>query len=196
MTDKWIGIEISFLAYASSLMESREFLKKWARELNWEFKEEKKTKGNNDIPCYPMSISPRGGKISPSEFEEEADKIITISEQIAQSFGKVNEQGIPIFNNSFFFTKLMEAGKKEAVEMVMHRFEVLILRYPLYRRLELEKVNLELAKTIFEDTAEKDINLIDHFKIKISEHLFNKVEKERKKRVQERLRNWFGITIR
>jgi len=195
MTNRWIKTEIGFSAYANSLMQSREFLKNWAKELGWEYKEGKKIQGKEDSrPCYPLSISPKEGKISPSEFEEEADKIITIAEQIAQSFGNVNEYGVPVFTNTFFFSKLMEAGKKEAVEMVLHRYGVLALIYPLYRRRELEKINIELAKTIFVQTAEKEINLMP-FKIKISEHFFNKGKKEEKKRVQERLKNWFNIDI-
>lgn len=195
MTDKWIEIHIGFSAYANSLMSAREYLKNWAKELGWEYKEDKKRQDEGDSrPCYPMEIFPKGRKISPAEFGEESDKILTISEQIAQSFGKVNEQGIPVFTNTFFFSKLMDAGKKEAVEMVLHRYGVLFLKYPLYRRRELDKENRELARTIFENTAEEEINQMP-FKIKISEHLFNKEKKAEKKRVQERLKNWFNIDI-
>ena len=88
----------------------------------------------------------------------------------------------------------MEVGKKEQVEMILHRYGVLILKYPLYQRRELERVNRELARTIFENTAEEEINLMP-FKIKFSEHLFNKEKKVEKKRVQERLKNWFNIDI-
>ena len=37
MTDKWIEIEIGLNAYASSLLQTREYLKKWAQELGWEY---------------------------------------------------------------------------------------------------------------------------------------------------------------
>ena len=195
MTDKWIEIEIGLNAYASSLLQTREYLKKWAQELGWEYNEKKKVLEQNDSPVYPLSIAPKGGKISPSEFEEDSDKILAISEQIADLLGNVDEQGIPFYNNTFFFVNLMRVGKKEAVEMLMHRYHVLILKYPFYRRLELEKRNSELSITIFGDTVEKDISLMQNLKIKISEHIFNKDAKLRKKRVHDRLLNWFNIKI-
>lgn len=195
ITEKWIEIEIGISAYASGLMNSRQFFKDWAKELNWEFKEGKKTKGDGDRPCYPLSISPKGGKISPAEFEEEADKLIAMTEQLASGFAEINQSGEKIYNNTYGFSKLMEVGKKEAVEMTMNRYEVMSLKYPLYLRLNLEQANLELAKTIFLNTAEEEINSLDAFKIKLFEHIFNRDEKAGKRRIHERLKNWFDIKI-
>jgi hypothetical protein len=195
LTEKWIEIEIGFSAYANSLMESRDLLNKWAKELGWEYKEDKKQIAENGRPCYPICISPKGRKISPKQFEEESDKLLSLSEQIARGFGNVDEQGVPYFNHTFGLTNLMQVGKKEAVMGVLHKYGAMPLNYPLYQRIKLEKANLELAKTIFDKTASQEINSIEGYKIKLSEHLFNKEEKERKKRLQERLKNWFGIEI-
>lgn len=194
--EKWIKATLGVMAFAHTTIDARKILKEYGEELGWDFKEDKKGVIDEDgKKLYHMWIEPKGGEISPEEFGEEIQRIYGFTETLGGGIKENrNEEGEIVFDIKFAFTNdLMRIGKKENVEMTLKYAGLLDIIYPLTKRIQLEKADKDLALTIFRDTFQENFDEMENLRPTLTEWLFKTDIYNYKKKLLERIKNWFGV---
>jgi hypothetical protein len=196
--EKWMTISISVSTTAGGLIDHKKVMKEYADELDWKMHADKE--GHIDADgdkMYFVKIFPEGEKISPADFRRLKDKIYAFTDKIALLIPtNIDAEGNFTITTQFGpAMALLDTKKKEDFMMFISRAGILNIEYPLIKRVELEKENLNYAKGTFESDLNTEWNNYEGSKITLMENWFNKDIKELKKRRNNKLEDWFGIII-
>jgi len=182
---KWIGIQILVSTKLSTQMKINEYLKPFAKELNWQMKSETDKKDEGRINII---ISHRGGKISPAKFLENKEKIKKVA--------------LTIYKDLFFNGDEDKASEEFAIRKdTVHKYTfkgydkpifvfssiqgVLITTYALNDRIDFEKKHKEMAVNLFGFTVEENLKLLFQSSMQKNDSKQIQIDTEHKKALEE-----------
>lgn len=200
--DRWIEVEITIMTPYTELIKIKEGLKPFAEELDWDIES-----GNNiftDIDKTKrvnVTLSPKGyGKLTPDEYLNLKDKIIGLTFAIhkdllhAGNHKKASKDFKGTINITY--TRMEGAKPKKMDWIVTQSASFMTMRYPLVKRINLEKKDKEKALDIFGREVESDIKSI--FTEKPSKKKKSKEDKqleESSNKMKEELKELFGFNL-
>jgi len=190
--ERWIKIELSMICNAALLIKNKKRMQEYADELGWRVVVDKEgTIHESGNRVYGIKAVPqdKDEKISPEECRLLWDKLLGFSYSLLIDLSDDNEV-VHTFGDNII--KFMTVSKKEDVIFQLILGDTLLLEYPLIKRIELEKVEPNLAKIIFQRYTQE---MFDKFEMKtgLFKNFFqDKNVIEEKKKAKTRLKEWFG----
>jgi len=187
---KWIYVFFTFSSFAHSLISNKNFMKECAKEVGWKFVEEKE--GHVDesgFRAYSLSLAPnRKCMASPYELSKIIDKLTGF---IGAFYIKNN-----IEHKFFRECTLIPDEKAEDFLLADNIDNVVIMRYKLKDRVELDKKYPELAKHLFKMSLEENFSHMD-----LGTSWLDRLKKgndlvARRAVAKKQLLDFFGIKVR
>jgi len=203
--NSWIDVEITVMTPYTELIKIKEGLKPFAEELDWDIES-----GNNiftdvdKIKRVNVTLSPKGyGKLTPEDYLEIKDKMVGLTYAIhkdllhAGDHKKASKDFKETINITY--TRMEGAKPKKMDWIVTQSASFMTIRYPLVKRINLEKKDKEKALEIFGKDVESDIKSIfteiPSKKKKSKEDKLDKQLEESSDKMKEELRDLFGFDI-
>lgn len=187
---KWIYVFFTFSSFAHGLIANRKFMKECAKEIGWRFVEEKDGHVNESgVRVYSLSLAPnKQCLVSPADLSKVFDKLTGFI------------VGVFVNNNiehKFYRECAFIPGKKPEDFLLSDDLEsVVLMRYRLMDRVELEKKFPELAVHLFKMTLEENFSHMDLGTSWLDRLKQGRDVYDRRAEAKKQLFDFFGIKVK